>query len=71
MILGLGSCTRVRDELQRMIVNSQDDTCVVFNPRPGKLAMLCIYMQDGDVVTAHRLIEAMPFAGALNEKMWL
>jgi len=30
-----------------------------------------IYMQDGDVVTAHRLIEAMPFAGALNEKMWL
>ena len=45
-----------------MIVNSQDDTCLVFNLRPGKLAMLCICK----TVTSSQLIEAMPFAGALG-----
>ena len=29
-------------EIRGMVVNCQDDTCVVFNPQPGKIAMLCM-----------------------------
>merc|ERR1712046_216911 len=25
-----------------LVVKGQDDTCIVFNPRPGKIAMLCM-----------------------------
>ena len=49
-----------------MIVAAQDDTCIVFNPQPGKIAMLCVTKQ----LSAAQLMAAMPFEGPLAPNMW-
>ena len=54
------------EQISGMAVKAQDDTCIVFNPRPGKLAMLCICKSVGHT----ELLAKMPFEGPLNAKMW-
>jgi hypothetical protein len=49
-----------------MVVKAQDDTCIMFNPRPGKLAMLCICKSVGQT----ELMAGLPFEGPLNPKMF-
>ncbi len=49
-----------------MVVKSQNDTCIVFNPKPGKIAMLCMCTSVG----SKGLLASLPFQGPLSDKMW-
>lgn len=68
--LSIPSCTLSLhtpcEQTSGMVVKAQDDTCIVFNPRPGKLAMLCISSTLGP----KELMAALPFEGPLAPKMW-
>ena len=54
------------EQASGMVTKAQDDTCIVFNPRPGKIAMLCI----SNKLSADELMAALPFEGPLAPKMW-
>jgi hypothetical protein len=49
-----------------MVVKGQEDTCIVFNPRPGKIAMLCM----SKTLSGAELMAGLPFEGPLAPKMW-
>jgi len=53
-------------ETSGMVVKSQEDTCIVFNPKPGKIAMLCMTTK----LSPDELMAALPFEGPLNSAMW-
>lgn len=54
------------EQTSGMVVKAQDDTCIVFNPKPGKLAMLCMSTK----LSTDELMAALPFEGPLNPFMW-
>eukprot|EP00966_Prymnesium_polylepis_P092455 2140056-Prymnesium_polylepis.1 len=54
------------EQTSGMVVKSQNATCIVFNPRPGKVAMLCICKD----VSSDELMAGLPFEGPLAPKMW-
>lgn len=54
------------EQISGMVVKVQDDTCIVFNPCPGKIAMLIITNK----LSASQLKVALPFEGPLAPKMW-
>ena len=55
------------EQTSGMVVKAQDDTCIVFNPQPGKIAMLCITKK----LTPEQLMAALPFQGPLAPNMWV
>ena len=50
-----------------MVVKAQNDTCIVFNPKTGKIAMLCMCTGVG---SKELFVASLPFAGPLSDKMW-
>ena len=54
------------EQTSGLVVKAQDDTCIVFNPKPGKLAMLCMTTK----LSPDELMAALPFEGPLNPFMW-
>ena len=54
------------EQTSGIVVKAQEDTCIVFNPRPGKIAMLCISKH----LSSAELLAALPFEGPLSPKMW-
>ena len=49
-----------------MLVKAQDALCIVFNPLPGRTAMLCCVK----TATPAQLIKVLPIEGPLSMKMW-
>lgn len=68
--LAIPSCTLTLhapcEQTSGLVVKAQDDTCIVFNPRPGKIAMLCLSKR----LSAAELAAGLPVEGPLAPKMW-
>lgn len=53
-------------DISGMVAKAQDSLCIVFNPTPGKTAILCCVKS----VKAKDIMAGLPLAGPLSAKMW-
>ena len=53
-------------DIAGLLVKAMDGTCIIFNPLPGKLAMLCCVSG----VEPSALREGLPLGEPLSSKLW-